>query len=304
MSIEILLSPVKTPTGRIVVASLFDVTEKVRQAAEKLETDRRERLVAAATNANLDRLARHLGQARDRAEQASQAKSRFLAAVTHELRTPLHGSLGYAELLNLEGGLNPTQSERLELMMASGQHLLGMINGVLDMSQIEANQLVLQPTEIDLSNLIRVCLDIIRPGAEAKGLTVLAAPTVQLRLLADPTRLRQVLINLLGNAVKFTAAGTIELKVEPTEDATRVRIEVLDTGPGIRAIHHDKLFQTFERLNAAAVSDIEGTGLWPCHRGTPDTTDGRTHRLQRQPKWWQCVLGGIAAACCRRTRGE
>ena len=144
--------------------------------------------------------------------------------------------------------------------MASGQHLLGMINKVLDMSQIEADQVDLQPAEIDLPALIRICLDVIRPAAEAKGLALGPAPTMAIRLVADPTRLRQVLINLLGNAVKFTPAGSVEVRLRPT-DAGVIRIEVVDTGPGIRGMHHDKLFQTFERLNAQAVSGIEGSGL-------------------------------------------
>jgi PAS domain S-box-containing protein len=261
VSVEVLLGAVKTPTGRVVVVSLFDATEKVRRAAEKQEAETRQRLAAAETNANLDRLARHLGKARDRAEQANQAKTRFLAAVTHELRTPLHGILGYAELLSIEGGLNQTQSERLEVMMALGQHLLGMINGVLDMSQIEANQVDLQPAEFDVSSLVRACLDVIRPAAEAKGLTVIHASTGRPRLVADPIRLRQVLINLLGNAVKFTLAGTIEVRFQPTGGGSSARLEVLDTGPGIPATNQDKIFQSFERLNAAAVAEVEGTGL-------------------------------------------
>lgn len=261
VSIEILLSPVTTPSGRIVIASLFDVTEIARQAAEAQAAETHERRAAAAANAHLERLSRHLSQALDRAEHASQAKSRFLAAVTHELRTPLHGMLGYAEMLSLEGGLSPLQSERLEVMMASGQHLLNMVNAVLDMSQIEADQVELKPAEIDLPALVRVCLDVVRPAAEAKGLSLAATATMPVRLIADPTRLRQVLINLLGNAVKFTSVGTIEVRMRPAEDGSSVRLDVADTGPGIRPAHRDKLFQTFERLNAEAVSGIEGTGL-------------------------------------------
>ncbi len=238
VTIEIMLSPVKTPRGRIVVASLFDVTDRVRLATERQKSEM---------------------SARRAAEDANQAKSRFLAVITHELRTPLHGILGYAELLNLEGDLNPTQSERLEVMMASGQYLLGMINAVLDLSQIEADQLELQPVAVDLPDLLRACLNVVRPAADAKGLALALAPAAPLRAFADPMRLRQVLINLLGNAVKFTPSGTIE--VRQIEAGAYIRLEVVDTGPGIRAIHRTKLFQTFERLNAQAVSGIEGAGL-------------------------------------------
>jgi signal transduction histidine kinase/CheY-like chemotaxis protein len=192
------------------------------------------------------------------AEHANRAKSEFLASISHELRTPLHGILGYAELLRLEGGLNPRQSERLKIMMAAGTHLLGMINAVLDMSQIEANQMELHPEAIKLSDFARACLDVVRPAAETKGLALVLAPATPLRLFADPTRLRQVLVNLLGNAVKFTSAGSVEVRLRA---GATVRLEVVDTGPGIPAGRRDKLFQSFERLDGNALRAIEGAGL-------------------------------------------
>lgn len=199
--------------------------------------------------------------ARDAAEQASQAKSRFLTNITHELRTPLHGILGYAELLSLEGGLDRTQSDRVAAMIAAGEHLLGMINAVLDVSQIEAGRLELHPVEVDLSDLARACLNVVRPAAEAKGLALHLTAANPGRVRVDVTRLRQVLINLLGNAIKFTPSGNVALRLLGTEAGDRVRLEVADTGPGIWARHRDKLFQTFERLNADAVAGIEGAGL-------------------------------------------
>jgi signal transduction histidine kinase/DNA-binding response OmpR family regulator len=200
-------------------------------------------------------------RASEAAEQANHAKSRFLAAVTHELRTPLHGILGYAELLILEGGLTSAQSHRLQAMISAGQYLLRMINTVLDVSQIEAGQVELFPVEIELPALIRDCLVVIRPSAEAKGITLAPPPVAPIRLFADATRLQQVLINLLGNAVKFTPTGTVEVRMWQMGTEESVHLEVADTGPGIRAKHRDKLFQTFERLNAQAVSAIEGAGL-------------------------------------------
>jgi PAS domain S-box-containing protein len=259
--IDLMARPVQTPRGHIVVASLFDVTDRVREAEARREAEHSERLAAAAANATLDQLSRDLARARDRAEQANEAKSRFLAGITHELRTPLHGLLGYAEMLMLEGGLSPKQSERVETMMAAGQHLLSMVNDVLDMSQIEADRLELQLAEVELPDLIRVCLDVVRPTAEAKGLAIGQAPGARLRVVADPMRLRQVLINLLGNAVKFTPAGHVDVRVSNAQDGRFVRLEVVDTGPGVHAAHRDKLFKTFERLNAAAMSGIEGSGL-------------------------------------------
>ncbi|HEX3994378.1 MAG TPA: ATP-binding protein, partial [Acetobacteraceae bacterium] len=195
------------------------------------------------------------------ADEASHARSRFLTNITHELRTPLHGILGYAELLGLEGGLNPTQSARVASMIAAGEHLLGMINAVLDVSQIEAGRLELNPVEIDLADLAAACLDVVRPKAEAKGLALAMTVTTPGRVSADVTRLRQVLINLLGNAIKFTASGKVDLRLTRTAAGNGVRLEVVDTGPGIWARHRDKLFRAFERLNAHAVEGIEGTGL-------------------------------------------
>jgi PAS domain S-box-containing protein len=211
--------------------------------------------------AQREELSRTLAKTHDQAEQANQAKSRFLAGVTHELRTPLHGILGYAELLHLEGGLNSTQLERLNAIISAGNYLLETINAVLDMSQIEADQLELHPVKIELTDLIRTCLDIVRPKAEAKRLALRMAPTAPVGLFADPIRLQQVLLNLLGNAVKFTPAGVVEIRLQQTEAGDCIRLSVADTGPGVWARHRDKLFNAFERLNAEAVSGIEGSGL-------------------------------------------
>ena len=250
--VSLIVSPIRDDENKVIGASTI--------ARDLTARDARERELRAA-NTELECLGQQFAQAREVAEQANEAKSRFLAGITHELRTPLHGILGYAELLSLDGGLTPTQSERLEAMMSAGEYLLGTINAVLDMSQIEADQLALSPAEVELSDLVRACLDVVRPRADTKRLALALAPTAPLRLIADPTRLRQVLINLLGNAVKFTPAGAIEVRLRDMEAEDCVRLEVADTGPGIPAIHQAELFGMFERLNAAAVSGIEGSGL-------------------------------------------
>lgn len=215
----------------------------------------------AAEIAIRERAEAALVSAKEAAEQASRTKSRFLTSITHELRTPLHGILGYAELLGLEGGLNPRQSGRVATMIAAGEHLLGMINAVLDVSQIEAGRLELQPTEVTLAELAQACLAVVHPAAEAKGLALVLTAAIPGRVFADATRLRQVLINLLGNAIKFTPSGRVDLRLTQTEAGDFVRLEVADTGPGIWLKHRKKLFRTFERLNANAVAGIEGTGL-------------------------------------------
>ena len=263
VTIEIMLSPVRTPQGAIVIASLIDVTERMRQIAERQETERRERLEIEAVNANLDNLSRHLAKARDRAEQANRAKTRFLAGMSHELRTPLNGILGYAQLLHLDGGLNPTQASRVDAMLAAGKHLLQMINCVLDLSEIESEHVELQAVAFGVRAVVEACVDLIRPAAETKGLTVsiAVASGMQQTLIADPVRLRQVLLNLLGNAAKFTKQGTIEVRLRNSADGTALRIEVTDTGVGIPAEQRQRLFQDFERLDTEASRMAEGAGL-------------------------------------------
>ena len=142
-------------------------------------------------------------------------QSRFLAGTSHELRTPLNGILGYAELLCLAGGLSVAQSARVEAMLGAGTHLLQMINCVLDLSEIEAERVELRTTEVDLGRVATACLDLLRPTTESKRLSLNLAiePDVPGHVTIDPTRLRQVLLNLLGNAVKITAQGTVELRL-------------------------------------------------------------------------------------------
>ncbi len=249
--VEAGFSLVRDAEGRpaSIICTLRDVSERQAQA-DALRT----------ANAELERLARHLARARDTAERASRAKSRFLAGMSHELRTPLNGILGYAELLRSEGGLNTAQAARVDAMLGAGQHLQEMINDVLDLSEIEEGHVGLRPAAVDLRGIAEACLGLVRPAADAKGLTLTIgmAPGTPGSVFTDPTRLRQVLLNLLGNAVKFTAEGAVGLRLAAAGD--RLRIEVADTGPGIPAERRHSLFQDFERLGAEATA-AEGAGL-------------------------------------------
>jgi signal transduction histidine kinase/CheY-like chemotaxis protein len=215
------------------------------------------------SNAELRRLAHRHERAREEAEAANRAKSSFLAGMTHELRTPVNGILGYAQLLRHEGGLTAGQSARVDAMLDAGSYLLDMIHGVLDMSEIETGHAVVRPAAVDPRGVAAACLALIRPVAEAKGLTLSlrAAQEVPSHILADPGRLRQVLLNLLGNAAKFTPSGSIHLRLRLAEDGSMLRAEVADTGPGVPAAQRGRLFHDFERIESGSAGPTEGAGL-------------------------------------------
>ncbi len=216
-----------------------------------------------SSNAELKRVSVSLARARDEAERASRVKSRFLAGVSHELRTPLNGILGYAQLLRLEGGLTAPQTARVEGMLGAGTHLLQMINRVLDLSEIEAGHIELKTAECSPRDVASASLNCVRPTAQASRLELdlVVDPGVPRHLTTDPMRLRQVLVNLLGNAVKFTVRGSVTLHLRLAADPAWVRFEVVDTGPGISAEDRSRLFQEFERLGANYASATEGAGL-------------------------------------------
>ena len=207
----------------------------------------------------------HLEEAQQSAEAANQAKSAFLANMSHELRTPLNGILGYAQILARNGELSDSQRNGVDVIQRSGEHLLTLINDILDLSRIEAHKLELEETDFGLRQFLQAIVDSVRVRAEQKGLSFDfdLDPELPAGVRGDEKRLRQVLINLLGNAVKFTHAGGVTFTVgygETSPDTTRIRFQIEDTGPGIAAEKLEQVFQPFQQVVDPG-QQIEGTGL-------------------------------------------
>lgn len=206
-----------------------------------------------------------LVDAKDRAEAASRAKSEFLANMSHELRTPMNAILGYSQLMRRDVSLLPDQRENLNTINRCGEHLLALINDVLSISKIEAGQATLDTKMFDLHAMLRDLENIFDAGLDAKGLQfeVIGIEDLPRYVATDESKLRQVLVNLLGNAVKFTERGGITLRlavVDGISGGRRLAVEVQDTGAGISEHELNKVFQYFEQTESGRKSK-SGTGL-------------------------------------------
>lgn len=203
-----------------------------------------------------------LRRARDAAEQASLAKTEFLSRMSHELRTPLNAILGFAQLLERDPAhpLAPTQRDNVHEILHAGRHLLEMINEVLDLARVESGKLAVSLEPVAIAPLLRECLGLVGPMAEARGLRLEHAPVqASLDVLADRTRFKQVLLNLLSNGVKYNHDHGI-LSVQCINQGDRVRLAITDTGAGMTAAQVARLFRPFERLDADN-HVVEGSGI-------------------------------------------
>ncbi|WP_165361536.1 ATP-binding protein [Lichenibacterium ramalinae] len=200
-------------------------------------------------------------EARHRAEAANEAKSRFLATVSHEVRTPLNGILGIAELL-ADTPLDREQLAYVEAVKTSGGALATLIDEILDFSRIEAGKLELAAESFDLAALVEGVVELLAPRAQDKGLEIAAnlSPDLPPSVVGDPVRLRQVLTNLAGNAVKFTVSGGVGVSVAALPDG-RIRFDVADTGPGVPPERRDAIFEEFEQADGTTTRQHGGTGL-------------------------------------------
>jgi signal transduction histidine kinase/ActR/RegA family two-component response regulator len=215
--------------------------------------------------ARQDLLINELEQARDKAEAANRAKSTFLGVISHELRTPMNGVLGAAQLLSATR-LDPTQREYVSIVRNSGDSLLALLNDILDLTKIEADRMALEQIDVDVAELVGRVGATWTPRAREKGIAyeVEIAPEAPAVIVGDPTRLSQILHNLLSNALKFTEAGEVRLKVDCERlSQTRARLvfDVTDTGPGIAAQDLERLFQPFTQLDVSSTRRFGGTGL-------------------------------------------
>lgn len=237
--VEISLSPWRTELGLLVTSAIRDITD-------------RKRIERALQEKNLE------------LEAAAEAKNRFLANMSHELRTPLNGIIGFAEFLadGKPGPVNPKQQEYLGDILTSGRHLLHLINDLLDLVKVQAGKMEFHPEPFDLREAVEGVCAMMRPMADEKGLTVnlSIAPDPAL-LTLDPQRFRQILVNLVSNAVKFTPRrGQVEITTEP-DRLGHFRISVRDNGIGIRSEDMKRLFTEFDQLETGAARRFEGTGL-------------------------------------------
>lgn len=255
--VEVSASRIEWGGQTYILALQRDITDSLRILKELQEhREHLESMVETRT--------RESQEARQEAEQANRAKSAFLANMSHEIRTPMNAILGFAHMLRRDNP-TPAQAEKLARIAGAGEHLLSVINDILDISKIEAGKVELEYIDFDLDDMIRQVSSIIALRAQVKGIElVVDVNGLPKRLSGDPTRLSQALINYLGNAIKFTEHGQITLRgrlLGESPDDYLVKFEVIDTGIGISENDLSRLFSAFEQANTSTTRRYGGTGL-------------------------------------------
>lgn len=205
---------------------------------------------------------RDLVVAKDDAEQANRLKSTFLATMSHELRTPMNGVLGFSKIL-LSGDLTTEQREQVSIIQSSGESLLCLINDILDISQIEAGKMNLSNAAFNLRNSVEAATKLLQPKAQEKGLNLAVHidPDLPTLVMGDSDRIRQIVVNLLGNAIKFTENGSVAVFVGRDEDGENIKVSVVDTGVGIPSDKVEILFDRFSQVDGSSTRKHDGSGL-------------------------------------------
>jgi PAS domain S-box-containing protein len=262
-------TPEKMSQGEILWNGLITDINELKTAEAKikhLNDDLAQRIsVLAAVNQELEILTHKLEIAYDEALEASKLKSEFVANISHEVRTPISAVIGMSELL-LDTPLTPEQRQFVNIVSDSAQSLLTIINDILDFSKMEAGRIELEIIDFNLIAIVKACTDWLESAAKGKSLRLLTDidPTIPRFVKGDPVRLRQVLLNLASNAIKFTAEGTVTLKAQVLEqdsDAINIRFAVSDTGIGLSEASRKLLFQPFSQADGSTTRKYGGTGL-------------------------------------------
>jgi PAS domain S-box-containing protein len=261
---ELVFGPIRDAGGRVIgaVHTLRDVSARLRTERDLAESESRLRTLNDELEWLVAERTQELVAARDQAETSNRVKDIFLATMSHELRTPLNSIIGFSDVLlsGIAGDINDEQRTQLAIINRSGQQLLGLIGDVLDISKIESGKLTLRPVPLVLTDLLLEQQRVFELQAAERGLEVrFEYPAAPVHVLADAHRVRQVIGNLLSNALKFTDRGGVGLIAEV--DGNRVRITVYDSGIGIAAEDQPRLFRAFQRISPTTGRIREGTGL-------------------------------------------
>ncbi len=258
-------APLRIDGQSHVLLAVTDITERKKSENElRVSKEQLDMHVAALEAANCA-----LARSNRQAEAATRAKSEFLANMSHEIRTPMTAILGFADILRCESGLDkapPGRREAIETIFRNGEYLLNLINEILDLSKIEADKLAIDRTVCSVKHVVDEVVSLMRERAGAKDLTLDVNYDGQIpaTIHSDPLRLKQILINVVGNAIKFTESGSVQIQVAVICTAgkpSHLRLDVVDTGIGIAPSELDRLFQPFTQADSSTIRKFGGTGL-------------------------------------------